>query len=57
MVQKGLAWIVVEETELKSPIVKFFDDEILDKLLERLEAKPGNLLLFVANRMKLYFMR
>src|SRR5690606_6407624 len=52
---KGLAWIVVEETELKSPIVKFFDDEILDKLLERLEAKPGDLLLFVADKNEVVF--
>lgn len=47
---KGLAWIVVEDSELKSPITKFFNDEQLNMLLDRLEAKSGDLLLFVADK-------
>ncbi|NMA95537.1 MAG: aspartate--tRNA ligase [Clostridiales bacterium] len=47
---KGLAWIVVEEDEVRSPIAKFFDEEDLDAIKARLEADAGDLLLFVADK-------
>jgi aspartyl-tRNA synthetase len=47
---KGLAWINVTETELKSPITKFFSEEKMQQILQRLNAEPGDLLLFGADR-------
>ncbi|QGT99120.1 Aspartyl-tRNA synthetase [Candidatus Syntrophocurvum alkaliphilum] len=46
---KGMAWIVVGENELKSPIIKFFEEEKLQSILKELEAEPGDLLLFSAD--------
>ena len=49
---KGLAWIRVKEEEWQSPISKFFSDEEKEKLKEKLNVKPGNLLFFVADTIK-----
>ncbi|NLG33603.1 MAG: aspartate--tRNA ligase, partial [Syntrophomonadaceae bacterium] len=45
---KGMAWIVVAENELKSPITKFFTEEQISRVTSKLEAQPGDLLLFGA---------
>ncbi|MGE5474983.1 MAG: aspartate--tRNA ligase [Ignavibacteriales bacterium] len=47
---KGLAWIQVEPGELKSPITKFLSEEETTKLLEKMGAENGDLLLFVADK-------
>ncbi len=47
---KGLAWIDVTETELKSPITKFFTDDEIKMILERTGAEPGDTILFVADK-------
>lgn len=47
---KGLAWIVVEEGGLRSPIAKFLSEEETAKILERTKAEKGDLLLFVADK-------
>lgn len=47
---KGMAWIVVGENELKSAITKFFTEDEVKALLERTEAKRGDLICFVADR-------
>lgn len=47
---KGLAWIIVEENGIKSPISKFFTEQELEQILKTLEAKPNDLLLFVADK-------
>jgi len=47
---KGLAWINVTENELKSPITKFFTEEQMNEILKVLDAQPGDLLLFGADR-------
>ncbi|MFZ5596253.1 MAG: aspartate--tRNA ligase [Bacillota bacterium] len=47
---KGLAYFLVGEEGVKSPIAKFFSSEEIDGILQRLEASPGDLLLFVADR-------
>ncbi len=47
---KGLAWIQVEKNELKSAITKFLSEEEVKGILERMDAQPGDLLLFVADR-------
>ncbi len=52
---KGLAWIKVKQNELQSPIVKFFSDEEIKGILDRLEAKPGDLLFFMADKPKIVY--
>jgi len=46
---KGLAYFLYTENGLKSPIAKFFSAGELEILIQRLEAAPGDLLLFVAD--------
>ncbi|WP_239254057.1 aspartate--tRNA ligase [Listeria ilorinensis] len=46
---KGLAWLKVEDGALKGPIAKFFDEAAAVRLMEKLEAETGDLLLFVAD--------
>jgi aspartyl-tRNA synthetase len=48
---KGLAWIKVKGG-FESPIAKFFPEEILRQMAERLQAQDGDLMLFVADREK-----
>jgi aspartyl-tRNA synthetase len=48
---KGLAWFKVEEGgALASPIAKNFSPALLEKIGARMQAKPGDLLLFVADK-------
>jgi len=47
---KGLAYFTVTEEGLKSVIAKFFTPDELKAIAERLKAKPGDLLLFVADK-------
>ncbi len=46
---KGLAWLKVETGKFTGSIEKFFSDELKAKLVERLGAADGDLLLFVAD--------
>ncbi|MBU2602142.1 MAG: aspartate--tRNA ligase [Actinobacteria bacterium] len=46
---RGLAPVWIEESGLRSPIAKFLGDEVMAALVGRLEATPGDLLLFVAD--------
>ncbi len=51
---KGLAWIKVTESgDFESSIVKFFNEDTLKAVSERMEAKPGDLMVFVADRPKI----
>ncbi|MDO4732367.1 MAG: aspartate--tRNA ligase [Bacillota bacterium] len=45
---RGLAYIMVEEEGLKSPIAKFFTEEQLNEICTRMNAEPGDVLMFVA---------
>ncbi len=48
---RGLAWFKVDaEGKLASPIAKNFSDDSLAQIAHRMEAEPGDLLLFVADR-------
>lgn len=47
---KGMAWITVEENELKSSITKFFSEDELKAILDRVKAEPGDLICFVADK-------
>jgi aspartyl-tRNA synthetase len=46
---KGLAYIIVDENGLRSPISKFFTEQQLQAICERMGAKPGDVLMFVAD--------
>jgi aspartyl-tRNA synthetase len=46
---KGMAWIKVQENELQSPIIKFFEKKMLDRMLKTLESKPGDTIVFIAD--------
>ena len=51
---KGLAWIKVTETgAFESSIVKFFSEDTLKAVSKRMGAKPGDLMVFVADRPKI----
>jgi aspartyl-tRNA synthetase len=49
---KGVAPIWVEESGARSPIAKFLGEQRMQDLIERLGGRPGDLLLFVADRLK-----
>jgi len=46
---KGLAWINITSEGVKSPIAKFFDEETMKKVIDKLQGKVGDLLIFVAD--------
>ena len=46
----GLAWVKVEAEGCQTPIAKFFSSEALEEIATKMEGKPGDLLLFVADR-------
>lgn len=52
---KGLAWIKLTEDGVSSPIAKFLTDEELKGIIERMEGKEGDLLLFVADKPSVIF--
>ncbi|MFN3390087.1 MAG: GAD domain-containing protein, partial [Allosphingosinicella sp.] len=48
---KGLAYIIIaEDGELRSPWTKFLTEAQLAEVVRRLDGKPGDLLLFVADK-------
>ncbi|MBI5639461.1 MAG: aspartate--tRNA ligase [Nitrospirae bacterium] len=51
---KGLAWIKVKNG-FDSPIAKFFPEDVLKAMAERLEAEDGDMMLFVADRPKIVY--
>jgi aspartyl-tRNA synthetase len=52
---KGMAWISMKEDGIQSPITKFFTQDELDALLERTDAKTGDLIFFVGDKDKVVF--
>ena len=42
---RGLAWLIKEEEGWRSPIAKFFPEQLLERIGERLSAGKGDLLL------------
>jgi aspartyl-tRNA synthetase len=46
---KGLAWIKVADGGFESPIAKFFKDGQVKAISERMNAKSGDLMLFIAD--------
>lgn len=47
---KGLAWLKVEDEEIKGPISKFLSDDEKAAILDKANASSGDLLLFVADK-------
>lgn len=47
---KGLAWIAVKEDGLQSVITKFMPQEVVDAIVEKAQAKPGDILFFCADK-------
>ena len=47
---KGLAYMIVNGDGVKSAIAKFFSDSEINTILDRLDAREGDLLLFVADK-------
>ena len=52
---KGLAWIKVTEEGIDSPVAKFFTEEEIKAILDRMDAKAGDLILFVADKNKVVY--
>ncbi len=50
---KGLAYIVVKENELQSPIVKFLGDELAQKIVEKMGGEAGDIIFFGADSEKI----
>ncbi len=51
---KGLAWIKVKDG-FESPIAKFFPEDVLKEMAERLQAEDGDLMMFVADKPKVTY--
>lgn len=52
---KGLAWLIVEENEIRGSIAKFFSADELKAIAERAEAQAGDTILFVADKDSVVF--
>jgi aspartyl-tRNA synthetase len=51
---KGLAWMKVEEDGLKGAVAKFFTEDG-DALIKAMDAEPGDLLVFVADKKEVVY--
>jgi aspartyl-tRNA synthetase len=49
---KGLAYIVIKENELQSPIVKFLGDELAQKIVGKMGGEEGDIIFFGADSEK-----
>ena len=49
---RGMAWIKIKEDEWQSPITKFFSQEEIAAMAAALDAQPGDLILFGADKAK-----
>lgn len=47
---KGLAWMKLTNEGVDSPIAKFFSEEDIKAIIDKMEAKEGDLILFVADK-------
>jgi aspartyl-tRNA synthetase len=49
---KGLAWIAMTPSGMKSPIVKFFKIEQMNAIVDHMKGETGDVLIFVADKPK-----
>ncbi len=47
---KGMAWFKVTDQGLESNLTKYFKDDLLQRIQERLQGQTGDLLIFIADR-------
>ncbi len=52
---KGLAWMALQDGDVKGPLGKFFDDALKAELFALLGATSGDLILFVADEPKVVY--
>lgn len=52
---KGLAWMKIEDGKVTSPIAKFFTEDELNSIKEKMNASDGDLLLFVADKNQIVY--
>ncbi|WP_138159069.1 aspartate--tRNA ligase [Peptoniphilus catoniae] len=52
---KGLAWMKIEKEGISSPISKFLNEDSKKKIVKKMQAEDGDLLLFVADRDKVVY--
>ena len=49
---KGMAWIKLQKGELQSPIIKFFEKDMLDRMIATLKGEDGDTIVFIADKPK-----
>lgn len=49
---KGLAWVSVTSSGMKSPLVKFFKVEQINAIVDRMKGEVNDVLIFVADKVK-----
>jgi aspartyl-tRNA synthetase len=49
---KGMAWMRVTEKGLESNIAKYFSEKVQKELIEKTKAKPGSIMMFIADKPK-----
>ncbi len=52
---KGLAWMKITDEGVSSPIAKFLKGEEINNIIEKMQGKSGDLLLFVADKPSVVF--
>lgn len=50
---KGLAWVAITPSGMKSPIVKFFKIEQMNAIVDHMKGEIGDVLIFVADKPKI----
>ncbi|MEK6940314.1 MAG: aspartate--tRNA ligase [Nanoarchaeota archaeon] len=46
---KGLAYISLKDDEIKSPLIKFLGKDMIDTIIEKVSAKKGDIIFFMAD--------
>jgi len=49
---KGLAYIIIKDKELQSPLIKFLGDDLAQKIVKEVKAKHGDIIFFGADDWK-----
>jgi len=46
----GISWILLRGKEIASPLINYFSQDILKKVIAQMEAEPGDAIIFVADK-------
>jgi aspartyl-tRNA synthetase len=49
---KGMAWIKIQKGELQSPIIKFFEKDMIDRLIATMQGEDGDTIVFIGDKPK-----